>query len=230
MLASQVGFFGPRSDYIDRNQSADKLRVLLIDDCRLHRTAIRTVIAETTGAHVIESEDFAEAIAHFRREALDIVLLSLALANSNSLVLMRALLELNPFVKILVFSERPRVVYANRALSSGAVGYISKSVCSDELVKALRTIAKGKIYLDPEIATKLALRRVLGETNMFDGLTVREQEILRLVGEGRTLTSIAENFGVAYKTVANSCTRIKRKLDVTSTTELMKIACEMRDD
>ncbi|MBS0232145.1 MAG: response regulator transcription factor [Proteobacteria bacterium] len=203
-----------------------KLRILVLDDFALNRRALRIVLAEAAKAHVVEAATIAEAMTQFRKSQLDIVLLSSNFCESNGLGLIKTFRDLWPSLKVLVLSERLNASLARRSLALGAAGCISLSTSTQELADAIETIAQGKIYLEPEIATKLALRQVFGEADIYDGLTARECEILRLIGEGKDLSSISVLLGVAYKTVANGCTQIKMKLDVTCMAELVKVACE----
>lgn len=229
MLVDHVGLQQRGDDHRELCEGK-KLRVLLLDDCALHRAALRSVLVEAANAHVMEGASKEEAFALFRRSAADVILLNFTFGETSGVGLIENFLRARPSVKILVLSERPKASYASRALASGAVGYISKSASSEELLKALATMTQGKIYLDPEIATKLALKHVRGGNDVCDALTVREQEILRLIGEGKNIKCIAATFGVAYKTVANACTRIKTKLDAKCTSELVKIAYELHED
>ena len=95
--------------------------------------------------------------------------------------------------------------------ASGARGYVSKSAGADELVTAVKKVAEGGRYVEREIAGELAFTQLSAE-DPLQQLTMREIEILRLLGEGNSLTEIAQAIGVAYKTVANTCCIIKSKL------------------
>jgi two-component system, NarL family, invasion response regulator UvrY len=118
-------------------------------------------------------------------------------------------------------------IYAARALRLGARGYVSKSAGADELVTAVKKVAEGGRYVEREIAGELAFTQLSAE-DPLQQLTMREIEILRLLGEGNSLTEIAQTIGVAYKTVANTCSIIKSKLGVERTADLIRVSMEMK--
>jgi two-component system invasion response regulator UvrY len=105
---------------------------------------------------------------------------------------------------------------------------ISKGAPSEELVTAIRRVAEGARYIEREIAAQMVLMPSAG-ADPLQSLTAREADILRLLGEGKTLAAIAAVRGVTYKTIANSCTLIKEKLGVARTADLIRLAIEMRE-
>jgi DNA-binding NarL/FixJ family response regulator len=123
-----------------------------------------------------------------------------------------------------MFSMHADPAYASRALRSGAVGFVGKSASADELIEAVKAAAAGQRYIDRRLASEMVLNPVEGDP--LSSLTNRETEILRLLGEGKSLNEIANTFGIAYKTVANTCTRLKEKLGVDRTADLIRISLE----
>jgi len=116
-------------------------------------------------------------------------------------------------------------LYATRALRAGAVGYLSKNASPEELLEAVRRVAEGGRYIEAEIAQGLALQAA--ETgNPKERLTERDHEIMRLLGDGQSLSDIANALGVSYKTVANTCSQIKAKLGVARTVDLVRLSIE----
>jgi len=119
-------------------------------------------------------------------------------------------------------------LYVAKALDAGARGYVSKSAPASELVNAIQKVAGGGRYVEHEIAAQLVLARYSGG-DPLDQLTTREADIMRLLGEGKTLANIASALGVTYKTIANSCSTIRSKLGVERVADLIRMAMEMRD-
>ena len=115
--------------------------------------------------------------------------------------------------------------FAVRALKAGARGYVSKSAPVDELVAAVRKVSEGGVYVDRDIATQLAANPASTDDPLHT-LNTREIEILRLLGQGKSLTAIAESLGVAYKTVANNCSQMKVKLGVERTADLIRLGMQ----
>jgi two-component system invasion response regulator UvrY len=123
-----------------------------------------------------------------------------------------------------MFSMHADPAYANRALRSGALAFVGKSASADELIEAVKAASAGRRYIDKRLASDMVLNPVEGDP--LSSLTNRETEILRLLGEGKSLNEIANTFGIAYKTVANTCTRLKEKLGVERTADLIRISLE----
>ncbi len=120
----------------------------------------------------------------------------------------------------------PNSMYAARALQAGATGYVSKNCSPEELLDAVQRVAQGRRYIENEIAQDLAVQ-VVTTGHPLQQLSERDLEILRLLGEGRSLGAIAEALGVSYKTVANTCSQIKAKLGVIRTADLVRLSIEM---
>ena len=119
-------------------------------------------------------------------------------------------------------------MYVARALDAGARGYVSKSAPAAELIAAIQKVASGGNYVEHEIAAQLVVGR-FSNTTPFNRLTAREADIMRQLGEGKTLAAIATALGVTYKTVANSCTIIKSKLGAERVADLIRFAIELRE-
>src|SRR5262249_41066465 len=146
--------------------------------------------------------------------------------NGSGLELLRRLLAEDKSARILVFSMHSESLYVARALEAGARGYVSKSALAGELMTAIQRVAGGGRYVEHEIAAQLVLNRA--DQDAFGRLTAREADIMRQLGEGKTLAAIASALGVTYKTVANSCGLIKAKLGVERVADLIRLAVEMR--
>jgi two-component system, NarL family, invasion response regulator UvrY len=123
-----------------------------------------------------------------------------------------------------VFSMYSDLVYATSARREGALGYVSKSAPSDELLSAIRRALRGETYVDCVTAATQENAAI----NVAARLSTRELEILHMLGEGQSLNDIASGLGVAYKTIANSSTRIKEKLGLERTSDLIRFAVETR--
>jgi two-component system, NarL family, invasion response regulator UvrY len=203
------------------------MKILLVDDHIVVREGVRRLLSSTDGSEIFEAATGQEALSIFRKEHPDLVLLDLNLTGIGGLELLRRLLAEDPNVRVVVFSMHAEPVYAARALRLGARGYVSKSAGADELVTAISRVAEGGRYVEREIAGELAFAQ-LAARDPLQQLTTREIEILRLLGEGNSLTEIAQSIGVAYKTVANTCSIIKSKLGVERTADLIRVSMELK--
>jgi two-component system invasion response regulator UvrY len=154
-----------------------------------------------------------------------LVILDLNLDGPGGFELLRRLLGKEPSAKVIVFSMHHEPLYALRALRAGASGYVGKSAPVEELLAAIRAVESGGQYVDRELAARIALSHATND-DPLQSLTLREVEILRLLGQGKSLTAISEGLGIAYKTVANICTHMKVKLGVDRTADLIRLAVE----
>jgi two-component system, NarL family, invasion response regulator UvrY len=204
------------------------MKILIIDDHLVVREGLRRLLSSTLDISIHEATSTQEALVAFRAHRPDLVLLDLNLPNSSGLELLRRLILEDKRAHILVFSMHAEPIYVVHALKEGARGYVSKSASIDELVTAVKRVAKGDRYIEREIASDIVLTRY-SSNDPFQQLTTREIDIMRLLGEGKDLKAISELLGVAYKTIANSCTVIKGKLGVRRTADLIRLTFEMRD-
>ncbi len=202
-----------------------KLKILLVDDHSVVRAGVRRLLESIQGTEIMEAQTGHETLALFRSEEPDLVLLDLNMEGVGGLELLRRLLLEDKKARVVVFTMHSEPIYAARALKLGAKGYVTKSASADELVAAVRQVADGGHYIEAELASKLAIGQFDGEDPLHQ-LSTREVEILRLLGDGKSLTAIAETLGVSYKTVANTCSLIKNKLGLQRTADLIRVSLE----
>jgi len=204
------------------------MKVLIIDDHVIVREGVRRLLAPYREVNVIEAASAREGSTLFRSNQPDVVLLDLNLPNGSGLELLRRMRAEDNGARILVFSMHGEPLYVARALEAGASGYVSKSAPAAELVSAIQKVAAGGRYVEHEIAAQLVINQYSGQGPLHL-LTTREADIMRQLGEGKTLAAIASSLGLTYKTVANACSVIKAKLGVERVADLIRLALEMRD-
>ena len=203
------------------------MRILVVDDHTVMRQGILRLLGAIPEAALEEAGTAREAVLAARRDRPDVVVLDINLKESSGLELLKRMRLEWPGLRVVMFSMYAEPVYAMTARRLGALGFVSKSAQAEELVRAVRHAARGESYVDSETASALALVPTpSGEAAAQ--LSNRELEILRLLAEGKSLTGISETLGVAYKTVANQCTRIKEKLGLDRTADLIRFALENR--
>jgi len=201
---------------------------LLVDDHVIVREGVRRLLLDLPEGCVcvLEAGNGNDALAMFEREAIDIVLLDLNLEGIGGLELLRRMLQKKPDARIIIFSTHSEPLYAARALKLGAKGYVSKCAASDELTTAIRCAAQDGHYIERELASLLAVSPYAGR-DPLQKLSAREIEILRYLGEARSMSEIAETLGISYKTVANTCSIMKTKLGVDRTADLIRTSIEL---
>lgn len=195
--------------------------ILLIDDHAIVRSGIRKLLA-TPEIDLQEAASGEAALLELRGRQFDLVILDLNLPGLGGLELLRRILTAHPGTKVLVFSLHTEAVYAARAMEAGARGYISKNAAPEELLEAIESVLAGGTAIERDIAQELGARGAEEEAYLRP-LTQRDMEILRLLADGNSLAQIAGALGVAYKTVANTLSRIKDKLGVSHTADLIRI-------
>jgi two-component system, NarL family, invasion response regulator UvrY len=201
------------------------MKILLVEDHGVVREGLRRLLSVHFEATILEASNVEAALEIHASEQPDLVLLDLNLESTGGLEMLRRLDGQDGEARVIVFTMHSEPVYALRALRAGAKGYVSKSAPVDELVAAVRKVLDGGQYIDRELASRMAVSQVTTE-DPLKSLSIREIEILRLLGQGKSLTAISESLGIAYKTVANICTQMKVKLGVDRTADLIRLAVE----
>jgi DNA-binding NarL/FixJ family response regulator len=201
------------------------MKLLLVDDHAIVRAGLRRLLASVDAA-IAEAASGREALIRYREDRPDVVVLDLSLPGIGGLELLQRLIIEDANACVLVFSMHAEAIYASRALQAGARGYMSKNATPEELLIAIRRLAEGGRYIESGIAQEMALN-MTPDGHPLRNLTERDLEILRLLGEGRSLAEIAAELGVGYKTIANTCSQIKAKLGVARTADLIRLSIEM---
>ena len=203
------------------------MKLLIVDDHAIVRAGIKRLMAVIPGTELREAAGGRDALALIRADRPDVVLLDLNLPALGGLELLRRLNAEDPSLRVLVFSMHGETIYARQCLKAGAVGHISKAAPPEEIVEAVRQVAQGGKYIERRVAQDLALgATAVGAEASGDAmdLSAREIELLRLLAQGQSLDEMAAAVGVSYKTVANTFSRLKAKLGVSRTSDLMRIA------
>ena len=198
--------------------------ILVVDDHPIVRAGCRQLIQQIPNVNITEAETGEDGYKLFQEIYPDMVLLDITLPGLGGLEILRKMRANRENAKILMFSMHEDPVFASRAMQAGARGYITKNNAADHLVEAVEQVLSGKTYLSPDVAQQLAMLNIGSTTSALSDLSRRELEILRLLGEGNSMTEISGVLGISYKTVANNLTQIKSKLDISKTAELMRFA------
>jgi DNA-binding NarL/FixJ family response regulator len=197
--------------------------VLVVEDHAIVRAGIRRLLDERGDIDVLEAATGETALEEITSREFALVILDLNLPGLAGLELLRRILRSAPGLPVLIFSQHTEAIYATRALETGARGFVSKNAKPEELLDAVDTILNGGVAIEKDVAAEMAAHD-LAEDAYLRPLTERDLEILRLLSAGDSLSEIADKLGIAYKTVANTLGRIKEKLGVGQTSELIRIA------
>lgn len=205
--------------------------VLIVDDHRIVIAGCRRLLMESGSPFEVDDATNAdEAVAAYAARRPDVVVLDLGLPGVGGLEVLRRLLDMDAGCRALVFSMYDDPIFVARALQAGAKGYLTKNDAPEELIVAIDTVQGGWVYLSHAMARELAVLNHAPGKRLRQSLTPREQDVLRRLGQGLALGDIADQLGISYKTVANTCTQIKEKLGLNHTRELIRYAIEQRLD
>jgi DNA-binding NarL/FixJ family response regulator len=176
-----------------------------------------------------EAADVAEALRLIAGNPPDLAVIDISLKTGNGIDLIKRIKARHPDVRILVWSMYDKTLYAERALRAGAMGYINKGSATDEIIEAIRRVLEGKLYLSEPMAEELLTRAVGGRSGTAPGLPVdtlsdRELEVFQLIGQGLDTVRVAQTMRVSPKTVETYRARIKEKLNLVNSTELIQHA------
>jgi DNA-binding NarL/FixJ family response regulator len=204
------------------------VRVLLVDDHEVVRIGLIQLIDSHADLRVCgEATSVAEARAAIDVLRPDVVLLDLTLGEESGFDLLRSLEALTYTPRVLVLSMFDESLYADDALALGARGYTMKDVPPEELIRAIRTVAGGGVYLSDKLAQRVMRRVAAGREQgpaAHEALTPREQEVIEMLGAALTTREIAARLGTAVKTVDSHKRNICEKLGLESAAELLRYA------
>lgn len=202
------------------------IRVLIADDHTIVRSGVRLLLEAETDIEVIgEALDGKEAIALVEQLHPNVVLMDIAMPGVDGLEATKKILSQWPETKILVLTMHRSDEYFFEMIKAGASGYVLKGADTNELIHALRVVAKGEVFLYPSMASKLVkgyLDSLEGNNNALSNLSRREQEILRLLADGYTNKEIAEKLVVSPSTVHTHRSNLMNKLNLNSRRDLIQ--------
>lgn len=192
------------------------IRVYIVDDHALVRTGFRLILGGQTDIEVVgDAESAEDALPEIRQLRPDIVLCDLHLPGLSGLELTERVVRGEYGCRVIAVSVLEDGPMPRRLLEAGAFGYVGKASDADELLRAVRDVARGKKYLASSIAQGLALAGLHGETaSPFDSLTPRELEVALLLNQGLRQESIAKHLSLSAKTVNTHKARLFDKLGI----------------
>jgi DNA-binding NarL/FixJ family response regulator len=203
--------------------------VLIIDDHPIVLQGCRRILQDAGVETILEARDLVTGYRQYRRHRPDAVIVDLELQGRGlgGLSLIQRIHAHDPRTRVLVFSMHSDPAIVARALEAGALGYVIKDTSSDELVRAFELVMAGTPYLNGELAMKVALARTGVRRNPLDDLTPRQLETLALLARGKPYGEIAAELNLSYKTVANVCSELKRKLAAKNLPDLIRMAVQL---
>lgn len=198
------------------------IRVAIVDDHTIVRAGIRALVADEADLQIIgEFSDGPSALQALPALNPDVLLVDLTLPSMDGIELLRRVRIACPRTRTMVLSMHASPEFVRPALQAGAAGYVVKGAGLDDLVSALRAVARGESYLDESLEPSSLTAESADD---LERLTAREREILRMVAQGQTNRQIAEILGLSPKTVDAHRTNLMRKLDLHDAQALTRFA------
>lgn len=210
------------------------IRVLVVDDHELVRSGITRMLADNPDIDVLgQCSSGEDAIDFVRNERPDIVLMDIRMPGIGGLEATRRILRIDDSIRVIVVTVCDDDPYPVRVMQTGASAYITKGADIREMVRAIRMAHSGQRYVSPEIAQKMALKQLSGESGedgeltLFDRLSEREMQIAMMVVECQKVQDISDKLCLSPKTVNSYRYRIFEKLDISSDVELALMAVRL---
>jgi len=204
----------------------EKIRVMLVDDHAVVRVGFRMLINASNDMEVVDEADSGEAAYQRYAEAKpDVVIMDLAMPGMGGIETARRLLSRDAAAKVLVLSAHEDIAHLKRVLKVGALGYLSKRSAPEDLIGAVRAVAAGRVYLDADVARKLALQDLGGSMpSPVDALSEREFTVFIQLARGQSVNQIADTLCLSPNTIGTHLYNIKQKLGANNQAELALIA------
>jgi two-component system invasion response regulator UvrY len=204
------------------------IAIAIADDHAIVRRGIAQILSAENDLSVVgEASNYAEVMELVRRGGIDCLLLDISMPGRNGIDTLKQVKIEAPRIAVLVISMYPEDQYAFRAFKAGASGYLTKLSAADQLIPAIRQVARGRRYVTPELAEAL-MSYIDRDPDIpaHDALSDREFQTLRLIAAGQTLTQIGAALALSPKTVSAYRARLLAKLDLSTNAELTRYALE----
>jgi DNA-binding NarL/FixJ family response regulator len=203
-----------------------KRTILIIDDHAIVRAGCHILLQQRENFILVEASSGEEGLKLNSEHLPCLIILDLGLKDASGLELLKQIRAANPEGRVLIFTMYEDAIMAARAMETGAAGYVTKNEGPNVFLAAADKLLAGGIFLSHAMAQKIALLNIRSGGHRLRDLTAREIDVLRLLGEGKSPIEIAAALSISYRTVANTISIMKRKLNAPATGRLIHIAIE----
>jgi len=202
------------------------IKILVADDHAIFREGLKRILGDTKDMVVAgEAATHREVIAKLWKSDYDLVLLDISFPGRSGLDVLKQLRAIKPQLPVLILSMHPEEQYAVRALRAGASGYLTKAAAADELIKAIRKIARGRKYITSTLAEKLAFEiENHSDKPLHKTLSDREYQVMCMIASGKRIKDIASELSLSVKTIDTYRSRTLKKMNLQNTAQLTHYA------
>jgi len=202
-----------------------QINVMLVDDHAVVRMGFKMLLESAPDIKVVaEAESGEQAVKMYMEHHPDVVVMDITMPGIGGLEAIERIMAKDSTARVLVLSAHEDSVHPKRVLKAGAMGYLTKRSAAEELIKAIRSVAGRKMYLEASIAQQMAIQQLSGEANPVDVLSAREFEVFMALAKGKTTNEIANTLCLSPRTVGTHLYNIKQKLNANNSAEIALIA------
>lgn len=206
---------------------SNQLKIFISDDHILIREGLKKLLQYETDLKIVgEADNPDETIRFITNNNVDILILDINLPGMSGLDILKQLKLFKPELNVLILSMYPEEQFAERTLKAGASGYLTKETATDELIKAIRKVAKGGKYISPQLVEKLIFKKDSEHELPHESLSDREFQVLKLMALGKAQIDIAANLNLSTSTINTYRSRILQKLGLKTNAELIHYALQ----
>jgi len=212
-------------------ETENETRILIVDDHPIVRQGLAELINHESDLVVCgQAEDSYEAIKAIKDLSPTMAIVDISLKETSGLELIKDIHSQYPDLPVLTLSMHDEMLYAERALRAGAMGYIMKQEATENVIVAVRRILRGEIYVSDKMAARMVRKLVTGQietaTSQVESLSDRELEVFHLIGKGHGTRQISERLHLSVKTIETYRAHIKEKLNLADAAELLQYAIQ----
>ncbi|HYD94495.1 MAG TPA: response regulator transcription factor [Noviherbaspirillum sp.] len=202
------------------------IKILIADDHTILRDGLKQILSECSDMRVTgEADNGFDALSRIRSEHFDVVVLDMAMPGKSGIDLLKQIKTEQPKLPVLVLSMQKEDQYAVRSLKAGAAGYLCKDSASADLVRAIRKVASGGLFISPAVAESLALGLTSNrEEAPHTLLTDREYQVFQMIASGMGVTAVGDTLNLSVKTISTHKTRIMQKMNFSNNADLIRYA------
>lgn len=201
--------------------------ILLVDDQPVVALGCQEVFRADNEFSIVHASSIAEARVAIKNIRPKIIILDVHLSDGSGFDLMREIRRKNSFTRVIVFSASECPLVAAHALECGATGYVSKNCSAEDLLEAVRAVARNEVWLSEKMMLSVALLKI-GINKNEGALSARHTDILRYLVQDKDLTEIATIISLSYRALVLECIRLGNRFGVRSLMELRRISTELR--